>query len=469
MDEGVSISEHWYFILTRSLSEKQIIMVQKISEVPELWEMVRDKEGEINGKKISDLTTGSSLKINWKCDNGFWPDRKKLATDHEWTQEISARWNSKKQEVRQCPFCMGKRTCESNSAWAHSLYEPRKYGFLEQWHDNDLKNSWRYYAPTGNEFLSLWECIGHKNPKQVRPQQHDRKNTTFLWKCNVAEDHVWFSTVANRTRGRKCPFCNGDSIALSNSISTMHPDISKEWHPTRNGFSNPCCFKASSKRFRPTWQCSEGYESDGTTIATDHVWSTLIANRTRRNGSNCPFCSGNDVCFSTSLSSTHPHLHEIWSEQNTESLDNISHGSKEKYYWICTKGHDEYLQSPKSKIQQSSGCPNCANTGFQPNKPAHYYVHKIINVETSDTLYYKGGISNNWERRMTQISYTLPKHMKIINIELIEFDLGIEAHRLERFLLETDELRAPSRSFDGGHELFISNPLNYARLQGHLS
>ena len=64
---------------------------------------------------------------------------------------------------------------------------------------------------------------------------------------------------------------------------------------------------------------------------------------------------------------------------------------------------------------------------------------------------------------MRQISYTLPKHMNIINIESIEFDMGINAQKLERSLLEIDELRAPSRSFDGGHELFISNPLDYAR------
>jgi hypothetical protein len=327
--------------------------------------MVRDKDGEINGKKISDLTTGSSLKINWKCDNGFWPDRKKPATDHEWTQEISARWNPKKQEVRQCPFCMGKRTCESNSAWAHSLYEPRKYGFLEQWHDNDFKNSWRYYAPTGNEFLSLWECIGHKNPKQVRPQQHDRKNTTFLWKCNVAEDHVWFSTVANRTRGRQCPFCNGDFVALSNSISTMHPNISKEWHPTRNGFSNPCCYKANSKKYKPWWKCYDGTWPDEIRFAEDHVWHTMIPNRTR--GSGCPFCKNasgarSEVCYSNSLEATHPELAKLWSSKNKSKPSQVLKGNNTDVWWNCDKDEShEYLQSPKSKTTQNAGCISCKN------------------------------------------------------------------------------------------------------------
>jgi hypothetical protein len=440
-------------------------MTLKISEVPELWEMVRDKEGYICGKKISDLTLGSTkYKIYWKCNNGYWPDSQKPADDHEWSQEVSARWDSEKEKVRQCPFCRGNRVCESNSLWAHAKFDPEGHKFIEQWCDNN--NTWRYSTSGESKFLTLWKCVGHKTSKQVRPKQHDRKNTKLLWKCEDGDDHIWFSNVANRGRGRQCPFCYGDSISLSNCLLTTHSELSKQWHSTDNRNFNPCCFKASSKRYRPTWQCHDGYEPDRITIAKDHIWSTQIANRTRDNGSNCPYCSGAEVCLSTSLTSTHPKLWEIWSEQNTQSLDEISHGFNEKYYWKCTNGHIDYPQSPKSKIQQEAGCPSCAKTGFQPDKPAHYYVHKIINVDTSDILYYKGGISNNWRKRMKQISYTIPKHMEIINIETIEFPLGIDAQNLERKLLDVNELRAPSRSFDGGHELFISNPLDHARRIG---
>lgn len=287
-------------------------MTPKISEVSELWGMVRDKDGYIDGKKISDLTLGSSrYKIYWKCSNGYWPDNQKLANDHVWSQEISARWDSAKGAVRECPFCRGNRICESNSLWAHARSNPEKYQFIEQWHDNNYNNTWRFSIDSEKKFLTVWECVGYMTSKQVSPKQHDRKNTKLLWKCEEEDDHIWFSNIANRARGRQCPFCHGDSISLSNCLLTTHSELSKQWHSTDNENFNPCCFKASSKRFRPTWQCHDAYEPDRITIAKDHIWSTLIANRTKANGSNCPYCSGAKVCLSTSLTSTHPELYGI--------------------------------------------------------------------------------------------------------------------------------------------------------------
>ncbi|MGB1589604.1 MAG: hypothetical protein ACPHDO_04635, partial [Candidatus Poseidoniaceae archaeon] len=101
-------------------------------------------------------------------------------------------------------------------------------------------------------------------------------------------------------------------------------------------------------------------------------------------------------------------------------------------------------------------------TGFKIDEPAHFYIHKIINKETKDVIYYKAGISNNWERRIKQISYKLPKHMAIENSHLIYFEIGIHAKELETILLNKKEIRAPPRAFDGGHELFFTNPIKIA-------
>lgn len=334
----------------------------KISEVKELWDMVKDKDAEINGKRISELTLGSNLKIDWKCNIGQWPDGRP-AEDHEWNQEIYARWDRKNKQVRECPFCMGKRTCESNSAWAHSLFDPEGFRYLHQLSDNNSKNMWQYSRVPGKKFLSIWKCIGHKNSKQVRPFQHDRKNTTFLWKCDEYEDHIWYSTFANRTKGSNCPFCNGNSISLSTSIFTTHPELSLEWHPTKNGFLNPCCFKSKSKRYVPWWKCYNGTWPDGKKFANDHEWKTKISDRTK--GSNCWFCENNSgaryrVCESNSLKATHPGLAKLWSSKNKLKPNEVLKGNNSDFLWNCDKDEThEYEQSPKSKTTQNAGCPMC--------------------------------------------------------------------------------------------------------------
>jgi hypothetical protein len=80
-------------------------------------------------------------------------------------------------------------------------------------------------------------------------------------------------------------------------------------------------------------------------------------------------------------------------------------------------------------------------------------------------LYYKGGITNNIERRISEISKSLPTPMSINFLEKIDFELGQDARDLESKLLRIDSIRAPVRSFDGGNELFLENPVKYAREQ----
>ena len=55
------------------------------------------------------------------------------------------------------------------------------------------------------------------------------------------------------------------------------------------------------------------------------------------------------------------------------------------------------------------------------------------------------------------------------NLEVVEFKNGEDAQQLERRLLrlaKKNGWKAPPRSFDGGHELFLENPLGHARNSG---
>ena len=112
------------------------------------------------------------------------------------------------------------------------------------------------------------------------------------------------------------------------------------------------------------------------------------------------------------------------------------------------------------------GCPACAPTGFQPHLPGDYYVHEIINIETQDRLFYKGGIAGDWEKRLGELRRGLPEGMEYRYIEHITFEIGRKAQDLEIELKNKKKhpgIRAPKRKFPGGDELFLENPLDYAR------
>jgi hypothetical protein len=125
--------------------------------------------------------------------------------------------------------------------------------------------------------------------------------------------------------------------------------------------------------------------------------------------------------------------------------------------------HGTFFQSLVKHLS-GQGCPSCASVGFDPSKPGYYYVHKILNSE-GDVIYYKGGISGDWERRMHELELSLPKSLSIENENVIFFEDGHEARRIESQILKLSKeinIKAPPRNFDGGHELFLMSPFEFA-------
>jgi len=149
------------------------------------------------------------------------------------------------------------------------------------------------------------------------------------------------------------------------------------------------------------------------------------------------------------------------------------HGEKYGYDYVDYVGahtpvkiecflHGFFDQTPHNHLQ-GKGCSGCAPSGFQSNLSAYYYVHEVIDITNNEILYYKGGISNNWKNRLGQLRRGLPDGLILRNIEILYFDSGVDALKLETKLLRIQEIRAPNHSFGGGSELFLFNPLNYAR------
>jgi len=258
-----------------------------------------------------DFKYGSSKKVWWKCNKG---------PDHEWEATVSNRIGRRSG----CPFCDGKRVSVTNSL---TTCFPE---VAEQWH------------PTKNQGL---------DPTQVVAGSHHK----YWWKCDVAEDHEWELSPNHRTAGKKvygCPFCDGKRVSSSNSLGSLFPDISMEWHPTKNGdLTSFDVVAGTEKKF--WWKCDKG---------PDHEWIAMPASRTRR-GDGCPACQGLQVSVTNSLISLNPKVASEWhpTKNGELKLEDVVAGSSKKVWWKCDVAEDHEWEAAiyDRALGNESGCLCC--------------------------------------------------------------------------------------------------------------
>ncbi|WP_342542448.1 zinc-ribbon domain-containing protein [Paenisporosarcina sp. FSL H8-0542] len=185
---------------------------------------------EKNGERGPDTyTEGSNKKVCWKCAEG-----------HEWEAVIATR------KKTNCPYCSGQRVTREKS---FGSLHPH---LLKEWHPE--KNN----EKTAFDFM---------------PNTH--KKAWFL--CE--HGHEWEAYIANRTKGKGCPYCSGHKPTNETSLLATNPKLCEEWNSEKNGDKIPNDFKPFSNE-KVWWRCSKGHE-----------WSAAIYSR--QDGRGCPDCSRN--------------------------------------------------------------------------------------------------------------------------------------------------------------------------------
>ncbi|MBT3303350.1 zinc-ribbon domain-containing protein [Candidatus Woesearchaeota archaeon] len=122
-----------------------------------------------NGKLTPyDIGAGSGKDVWWECPEG---------KDHVWKSSIK-----KRNSGRGCPICIGRKVVKSNSF--ATLYPELE----KQWH------------PTKN---------GRLTPHDIRPGS----NIKVWWLCLRGDDHIWKTSVNDRTNGTGCPKCKPSTSA----------------------------------------------------------------------------------------------------------------------------------------------------------------------------------------------------------------------------------------------------------------
>lgn len=132
-----------------------------------------------------------------------------------------------------------------------------------------------------------------------------------------------------------------------NSLAEKETELTKEWHPTKNGYLRPNMISFSSAK-KVWWLGKCGHE-----------WQASVDNR--RHGNGCPICAGFQVLEGyNDLATIFPELAKEWClERNGDLLPTqVTRGSRKKVWWVCSEGH-EYEASVSNRVF-GRGCPICA-------------------------------------------------------------------------------------------------------------
>jgi DNA-directed RNA polymerase subunit RPC12/RpoP len=161
-------------------------LASNFPEIAKEWHPI--KNGNLKPTQIS---KGSNKKFWWKCPK----------CNYEWEARVADRTK----DHTGCPACANKVLVKGFNDLATKF--PK---VAAEWH------------PTKN---------GNLTPKDVKATS----NKKVWWIC--PHKHEYEQAIMLRTtRGYGCPYCAGQKVWSGfNDLATSHPEIAKEWHPTKNG------------------------------------------------------------------------------------------------------------------------------------------------------------------------------------------------------------------------------------------
>ena len=140
----------------------------------------------------------------------------------------------------------------------------------------DLKRSLQYLSPN---IAAEWHPTknGELTPNDVTAGSHKK----VWWQCSKFKNHEWDAVIKSRSKsGNGCPICSNKRVNFENSLAALSPELSKEWHPTKNYDLTPYDVVNGSHK-KVWWQCSK---------FKNHEWDAVIKSRSK-SGNGCPHCT----------------------------------------------------------------------------------------------------------------------------------------------------------------------------------
>lgn len=341
------------------------------------------KNGDL---RPEDFSRGSDVTVWWKCDIG-----------HEWQAKVVDRAIG----GNGCPFCHRGR---------HESFSEKAIAYYVSKHYPDAKMNCQ---PEGVDFgkseLDIWipstnTAIEYDGGRWHQDVQRDIAKDDACVRCGIR---------LIRVRDEKCPEYDSQSIIVrrekdtgyetlndailrlfdvlgiedndidtrrdsayiykmhgdgrvARSLAILHPDVAKEWHPTKNGSLTPdMVYPRSTKS--AWWVCPNGHE-----------YEAIIANRSAGHG--CWQCRNELIskqrsvpALGHSLLEKCPSIASEWVrcvDDETLTPSTISYGSDKRVVWKCSYCGKIFEQGVQRRTRRgdNAGCGSC-KIGIKLSKP----------------------------------------------------------------------------------------------------
>jgi Probable Zinc-ribbon domain len=200
------------------------------------------------------------------------------------------------------------------------------------------------------QLLKYWDHVknGDLTPFMFRPKSKEK----LWWKCDMG--HSYLRSLSKVSNDPQCPKCMNRIITNENCLSTTHPLLAKEFHPTLNNNLTPENTMAGQDIII-TWVCRYNNE---------HIWENTIRHRANGN-QGCPYCAGKKPTSENNFARLHPNLLIEWDYLKNEKkgLDpfKILPNVMKLASWICPncKSYYDAMVCHRTRTNNSA-CPYCA-------------------------------------------------------------------------------------------------------------
>lgn len=205
-------------------------------------------------------------------------------------------------------------------------------------------------------------------------------NKKLSWKC--AKKHTWDASVANRSKGRNCPFCSHKKLLPGfNDLATLFPEIADEAH----GWDPRTVFGGTGNKL--AWKCKQG-----------HIYIISPNTRTSQK-TGCAICSGKKLL--TGCNDLQTLFPEIATEADGWEATNVLAGNRIQRKWKCPIGH-QFMASPSSRTgSKKTGCPVCAGkrivVGFNDLESKFPELSKEADGWDPKTVFPGTDVKKNWK------------------------------------------------------------------------
>lgn len=259
---------------------------------------------------------------------------------------------------------------------------------------------------TTEEFIDKAKDI-HKDTYGYSKVIYKGSKIKVIITCKKHGDFL--QTPGSHLAGRQCSVCSGNH---KHTFETLSEAINEK-HNSTITLIHGQVIKGVDYKYKFRHIC--GYE-----------WVSIARNIMK--GNSCPRCSKRvEYTFET--------LSEAISNKHNNSITlvdgQVISGIMKKYNFRHICGHEWVARA--NNILHGKGCPVCASSGFNPDKPGVFYILEI-NGHSKFTGF---GISNSYKSRKSRHRRNLKNNNCSIMNELLISSNGSVIQELEQYVKQT--------------------------------